>query len=439
MERWVGRVAIVTGASAGIGADIARLLAENGMRVVGVARRVHRVQELAEEMKGCKGEIHAVHGDVTKEEDVLRVVRWTRDTLGGADVLVNNAGTFFSLPLTGIGADIARLLAENGMRVVGVARRVHRVQELAEEMKGCKGEIHAVHGDVTKEEDVLRVVRWTRDTLGGADVLVNNAGTYFHLPLTDALIISTMERWVGRVAIVTGASAGIGADIARLLAENGMRVVGVARRVHRVQVNLPKVFNELAEEMRGCKGEIHAVHGDVTKEEDVLRVEISPGAVRTEIILASGRTPEEAKKKYDSFGAVMEPRDISNALLYALTVPPHVQVIHFLKHFYISTLTMERWVGRVAIVTGASAGIGADIARLLAENGMRVVGVARRVHRVQELAEEMKGCKGEIHAVHGDVTKEEDVLRVVKWTRDTLGGADVLVNNAGIYYNLPLT
>ncbi|KAF4522424.1 hypothetical protein B566_EDAN012324 [Ephemera danica] len=101
--------------------------------------------------------------------------------------------------------------------------------------------------------------------------------------------------------------------------------------------------------------------------------------------------------------------------------------------------TMERWVGRVAIVTGASAGIGADIARLLAENGMRVVGVARRVHRVQELAEEMKGCKGEIHAVHGDVTKEEDVLRVVKWTRDTLGGADVLVNNAGIFFHLPLT
>jgi NADP-dependent 3-hydroxy acid dehydrogenase YdfG len=45
-----------------------------------------------------------------------------------------------------------------------------------------------------------------------------------------------MDRWQGRVAIVTGASAGIGEGIARLLAENGMKVVGVARRVERVQV-----------------------------------------------------------------------------------------------------------------------------------------------------------------------------------------------------------
>jgi NADP-dependent 3-hydroxy acid dehydrogenase YdfG len=46
-----------------------------------------------------------------------------------------------------------------------------------------------------------------------------------------------MERWQGRVAIVTGASAGIGAGIARLLAENGLKVVGIARRSERVEVS----------------------------------------------------------------------------------------------------------------------------------------------------------------------------------------------------------
>ncbi|KAF4529710.1 hypothetical protein B566_EDAN017935 [Ephemera danica] len=78
---------------------------------------------------------------------------------------------------------------------------------------------------------------------------------------------------------------------------------------------------------------------------------------------------------------------------------------------------MERWFGRVAIVTGASAGIGAGIAQILVENGMKVVGVARRT----------------------DPIKEEDVKRIVKWTRENLGGVDVLVNNAGVALGCPLT
>jgi len=46
-----------------------------------------------------------------------------------------------------------------------------------------------------------------------------------------------MDRWAGRVAIVTGASSGIGAATARMLAQNGLRVVGVARRFEKIQVS----------------------------------------------------------------------------------------------------------------------------------------------------------------------------------------------------------
>ena len=47
---------------------------------------------------------------------------------------------------------------------------------------------------------------------------------------------------------------------------------------------------------------------------------------------------------------------------------------------------MDRWRGRVAVVTGASAGIGAAVCKLLANNGMKVVGCARRVEKIEELS-----------------------------------------------------
>jgi len=103
----------------------------------------------------------------------------------------------------------------------------------------------------------------------------------------------------------------------------------------------------------------------------------------------------------------------------------------------VSTCTcrsMERWVGRVALVTGASAGIGAAIATSLVRAGMRVVGCARREEKVAALASDLQGAPGQLYPRRCDLAQEADIRAMFAWMEDhpDLGRIDVCVNNAGL-------
>lgn len=88
-----GKVAIVTGASRGIGAAIARAFAQAGARVALASRKIEGVQAVAAEIAAAGGEAHAVAAHVGKQDDVVALVRATVERFGAVDVLVNNAGT----------------------------------------------------------------------------------------------------------------------------------------------------------------------------------------------------------------------------------------------------------------------------------------------------------------------------------------------------------
>ncbi len=84
--------------------------------------------------------------------------------------------------------------------------------------------------------------------------------------------------------------------------------------------------------------------------------------------------------------------------------------------------------GKTALVTGASAGLGAHFAKVLAQNGARVILAARRVDALQQVAAEIAAAHGDVAAVALDVTDPNSIASV----DEALAGIDILVNNAGV-------
>ena len=95
--------------------------------------------------------------------------------------------------------------------------------------------------------------------------------------------------------------------------------------------------------------------------------------------------------------------------------------------------------GKVAIVTGASSGLGVDFAIGLAEAGADVAICARRVERLEETRARVEALGRRCVAVPADVTKPEDCTRLVDETVTALERVDILVNNAGVGTAVPAT
>ena len=99
----------------------------------------------------------------------------------------------------------------------------------------------------------------------------------------------------------------------------------------------------------------------------------------------------------------------------------------------------KKLAGKVAVVTGASKGIGASIAKHLAAEGASVVvNYASSKAGADKVVAEITGNGGKAIAVQADVAKKADIERLFAETKKAFGALDILVNNAGVYEFLPL-
>ncbi|MCK4294697.1 MAG: SDR family NAD(P)-dependent oxidoreductase, partial [Planctomycetes bacterium] len=89
-------------------------------------------------------------------------------------------------------------------------------------------------------------------------------------------------------------------------------------------------------------------------------------------------------------------------------------------------------VGKVAIVTGASRGIGRAISLALAGEGAAVVLAARSIEKLEQTAEQVSKAGGQAEIVVTELTEEDSIKNLVKATAEKFGRLDILVNNAGV-------
>lgn len=95
---------------------------------------------------------------------------------------------------------------------------------------------------------------------------------------------------------------------------------------------------------------------------------------------------------------------------------------------------MRELRGRVAIVTGASGGLGGAIATALAAEGMHLLLTARREEELESLATALRAGSARVVTVRADVSRDEDRRAIIAVAERELGGVDVLVNNAGVMH-----
>jgi NADP-dependent 3-hydroxy acid dehydrogenase YdfG len=122
-ERLDGTVALVTGASSGIGEATARALAERGAAVAVAARRKDRLETLAESIRGQGGTVLVLEIDVTDEQQATAMVEQTVAELGRLDTLVNNAGVMLLGPA--VDADVTEWQRMVELNVLGLLYSAH--------------------------------------------------------------------------------------------------------------------------------------------------------------------------------------------------------------------------------------------------------------------------------------------------------------------------
>ncbi len=219
---------------------------------------------------------------------------------------------------SGIGEATALLLAERGAKVVLGARRLDRLEALADRIAGAGGEAAYARTDVKRRDDVADLVALACERYGKLDVLVNNAGVMPISPLDDLRV----EEWEEMIDInIKGVLYGIAAALPVFRTQGFGHVVNIASTAAFLVLPSMSVY-------AGTKVAVRAISEGLRQESgDKLRVTIiSPGMTRTNFADAMTNPEVKAQLEKRRDKTAMPPDAIARAIAFAIEQPATVDV-----------------------------------------------------------------------------------------------------------------
>lgn len=219
---------------------------------------------------------------------------------------------------SGIGEETARVLAQNGAKVVLSARREDRLQRLAEEI----GE-NAVYlkSDVSNPDDMAALVRLAKDKFGHVDVLFANAGI---MPAGNMSELKVKD-WMGMVDInIKGVLYSMAAVLPEFIAQKSGHIIATSSVAGTKSVPGNAVYSGTKHFVRAM---IDSFRTESVMEGTNIRTTIIyPGAIKTELLntIAPSETKSMVEAFYENVG--LGPDAIANAVLYAVSQPGNVDV-----------------------------------------------------------------------------------------------------------------
>ena len=235
------------------------------------------------------------------------------NTISGRVALVTGASS-------GFGEAVALGLAKAGAKVALAARREDRLQALAKQITDAGGEALVIVADFTDEHQAQRAVRETEAAFGRLDILINNAGVMYLEPVASA----DLARWRSMIELnLLGLIAASQAALPGMTTRKDGHIVNIASTAAHISNPLSAAYSATK---FGVLGFSESLRKEVHK--DNIRVTvISPGMAATELRdhIAVEAVQSALNKAADAMRQLTA-EDVADAILYAVSRPPHVMI-----------------------------------------------------------------------------------------------------------------